>query len=454
MRIVVVGAGVVGFHLAERLSVEGHRITIIDADQELVHRIDDRLNVQAILGNAASPKILRKAKADGADLVIAVTDRDETNIVVSLLAKNLGAKKVVVRLRNAELSSAASPLLPETYGADLIVNPVDATAEKLRRLVRNPGAFDVSDFADGEMLLWGYQVEEGSPLDGLVLKDLRQRYDRIPGLIVAISRDGDLMIPRGDDQLIHGDQIYVFLPKKKTSDFRSIVHPEQEKVEQVFISGATRLGKEVARRLENDVRSIVLIEKDRKRAEKASEELEKTLVLHGNITDADFVKENRVEDADYFLSLESEDAENLTNALLVNKLGVRRILVRSEQDQFLPVLRQAAVGEAVNPRRITVSAILRDIRRGRVVAVSQVGESGAEAREYEVTADQAVCGKKVKNLHLPKDSIIGAIQRDEEIFTAVGDSIIQEGDHVIIFALPEAIDAIEKVFTRRRGILR
>ena len=454
MRIVVVGAGVVGFHLAERLSAEGHRITIIDADPDLVHRIDERLNVQAILGNAASPRILRRAKADSADLVISVTDRDETNIVVSLLAKSLGASKVVVRLRNAELSSAASPLSPETYGADLVVNPVDATAEKLRRLVRNPGAFDVSDFADGEMLLWGYQVEKGSPLDGLVLKDLRERYDRIPGLIVAISRDGELMIPRGDDQLIRGDHIYVFLPRNETAEFRSIAHPEVEKVEQVFIAGATRLGKAVARRLESDVKSIVLVEKDRKRAEKASEELEKTLVLHGNITDADFVKENRIGDADYFLSLESEDAENLTNALLVNKLGVRRILIRSEQDQFQPVLRQAAVGEAVNPRRITVSAILRDIRRGRVVAVSQVGESGAEAREYEVTGDQAVCGKKVKDLHLPKDSIIGAIQRGEEVSTAVGDSVIQEGDHVIIFALPEAVDAIEKVFTRRRGILR
>ncbi|MEC9476982.1 MAG: Trk system potassium transporter TrkA [Planctomycetota bacterium] len=454
MRIVVVGAGVVGFHLAERLSVEGHRITIIDADQDLVHRIDERLNVQAILGNAASPRILRKAKADSADLVIAVTDRDETNIVVSLLAKNLGAKKVVVRLRNAELSSKASPLSPETFGADLVVNPVDATAEMLRRLVRNPGAFDVSDFADGEMLLWGYQVEENSPLDGIVLKNLRQRYDRIPGLIVAISRDGDLMIPRGDDQLICGDHIYVFLPRNKTADFRAIVHPEVEKVEQVFIAGATRLGKEVARRLESDVKSIVLVEKDRKRAEKASEELEKTLVLHGDFTDADFVKENRIGDADYFLSLESSDAENLTNAMLVNKLGVRRILIRSEQEQFQPVLRQAAVGEVVNPRRTTVSSILRDIRRGRVVAVSQVGESGAEAREYEVTEDQAVCGKKIQDLHLPKDSIIGAIQRGDDIFTAGGDSVIAEGDHVVIFALPEAVDAIEKVFTRRRGILR
>jgi len=454
MRIVVVGAGVVGSHLAERLSAEGHKITIVDADLALVHRIDDRLNVQAIHGNAASPRSLRKAKADSADLVIAVTDRDETNIVVSLLAKSLGAKKVVVRLRNLELSSSASPLLPEAYGADLIINPVDATAEKLLRLVQNPGAFDVFDFADGEMVLWGYQISQGSPLDGVVLKDLRKRYDRIPGLIVAISREAGLVIPTGDDELRDGDQIYVLLPKAKTEEFKAIAHPEAESVDQVVIVGATQLGLEVARRLEGVVKSIILVEKDRNTAEKASETLERTLVLHGNIADPDFAAENRIGDADFFLSLENGDAENLTNALLVNKLGVRRILIRTEQPQFLPILKQAAVGEAVNPRRITVSAIMRELRRGHVIAVSQVGDSGAEAREYEVTADQAVCGKKIMDLHLPKDSIIGAIQRGDEIFTAGGDSVILEGDHVIIFALPEAVNAIEKVFTRRRGILR
>ena len=454
LRIVIVGAGVVGIHLAERLSAEGHRITTIDADIDLIHRIDDRLNVRAIHGNAASPKTLRKAISDRTDLVIAVTDRDETNIVVSLLAKKLGAKKVVVRLRNAELSSSGSPLLPEAYGADLIVNPVDATAEKLHRLVQNPGAFDVFDFANGELVLWGFQISEGSPLDGVILKDLRQRYDRIPGLIVAIVREDGLVIPRGEDELRDGDQIYVLLKRTKTADFMAIAHPESEVVQQVFIAGATQLGIEVARRLEGTVKSIVLVEKDRAQAERASEILEKSLVLHGNITDADFAEENRIGDADFFLSLENGDAENLTNALLVNKLGVRRILIRTEQNQFLPILKQAAVGEAVNPRRITVSAILRELRSGRVVAVSQVGDSGAEAREYEISEQETVCGKTIANLNIPIGSIIGAVQRGDEVFTGTGDTVIEGGDHVIVFALPEAVKDIEKMFTRRKGMLK
>ncbi|MDE0961353.1 MAG: Trk system potassium transporter TrkA [Planctomycetota bacterium] len=454
LRIVIVGAGVVGFHLAERLSAEGYRVTVVDANPDLIHRIDDRLNVRAIHGNAASPRTLRQAIADNTDLVIAVTDRDETNIVVSLISKQLGAKKVVVRLRNSELSSKTSPLLKEAYGADLIVNPVDATAEKLRRLVQNPGTFDVFDFADGEMVLWGYQISEGSPLDGVVLRDLRRRYDRIPGLIVGISREDGLVIATGDDELRDGDQIYVLLQRTKTAEFRAIAHPGTEVVQQVFIAGATQLGIEVARRLEGSVKSVVLVEKDRARAERASEILEKSLVLHGDIEDADFAEENRVGDADFFLSLENGDAENLTNALLVNKLGVRRILIRTEQSQFLPILKQAAVGEAVNPRRITVSAILRELRRGRVIAVSQVGDSGAEAREYEISEAESVCGKKIRDLGRTKDFIIGAIQRGDEVFTAEGDTVIENGDHVIVFALPGAVNDIEKLFTRRRGKLK
>ncbi|MBL6914592.1 MAG: Trk system potassium transporter TrkA [Planctomycetes bacterium] len=460
MRIVVVGAGVVGFHLAEKLSDDHHKITIIDSNSELIQRIDERLNVQAILGNAASPRVLRKAKIGAADLVIAVTDRDETNITVSLLAKHLGAKKIVVRLRNAELS--ADKELMELYGAQATVNPVIVTAEKIQRLIHNPGSFDVSSFADGKLDLWGYEISKGSPLDGVILKDLKKRFDKLPGLIVAIFRDGEQSIARGDDDLRAEDHIYVLMPEEELKNFRKFVHPESERVEKVVIAGATRLGLEVARRVEQNpqkVRSLIVVEKDRARAEKAAEELNKALVLHGSVTDTSFVSENEIADADYFLSLESDDAENLTNAMLIKKQGVRRVLVRSENDQFLPVFQQTNFGEVVNPRRVTVSDILRVIRRGGVVAVSQVGALGAEAREYEVTESQAVCGKKISDLNLPQDSIIGAIRRTDEnggveIFTAVGDTKILADDHVIIFALPAAVSEIEKVFTRRRGFLR
>ena len=164
MRIIIVGAGVVGFHLAERLSVEGHDISVIDASPELVRRIDEKMNVLAVQGDASTPSNLRKAGAEGADLVIAVTDRDNTNLVVSLIARKMGARKVVVRLRNAELSVPESILPPEEVGADFLINPITTTADLLERIIRNPGAFDVAEFAEGELLLWGYEISTESPL--------------------------------------------------------------------------------------------------------------------------------------------------------------------------------------------------------------------------------------------------------------------------------------------------
>ena len=311
------------------------------------------------------------------------------------------------------------------------------------------------------MFLWGYVISKGSSLDGIVLKDLRKHHDpKKLGLIVAIFRGDDLMIPRGDDRLIAGDHIYVLMPESQFEHFRELVHPETENVDKVVISGATRLGLEVARRLEEvrSIRTLVMVEKDRQLAEKAADQLTRTLVLHGNITDRDFVTENEIGQANYFLALGTDDTDNLTNAMLIRKAGVRRVLVRSENDQFLPVFQQTNFGEVINPRRVTVSDILRVIRRGNVVRISQVGTSGAEVREYEVTENQLVVGKKIRDLKLPKASIIGAIQRKnedgEEIRTAGGDTEILAGDHVIIFALPEAVEAIEKLFTRRRGFLR
>ena len=452
MRIILVGAGVVGFHLAERLSVEGHDISVIDASAELVRRIDEKMNVLAVHGDASSPSVLRRAGTEGADLVIAVTDRDNTNLIVSLIAHKMGARKVVVRLRNPELSDPESVLSLEDIGADFVINPIATTADLLERIVHNPGAFDVAEFADGELLLWGYEVSTESPLAGLKLNQLREKYQAtINALIVAISRpDGELVIPRGDDELRPGDHIYVFIHRKAIGAFRALIHPEEEKIERVVIEGATRLGIAVAKRLESRVKSLVMIVRDRERAELASEVLSSTLVLHGDIVDSDFARDNNLEDADFFLALTGDDQTNLMHALLIRKLGVRRIVVQAQEPAYLPVLNTLDIGVVVTPRLLTVNAILRHIRRGKVLQVSQIGESGAEAREYLVPAESKVAGTILSELKIPRGSIVGAIQRSEQVLIPEGRTEIRVGDHVVIFALPEAVAAVEKLFSKKR----
>ena len=452
MRIILIGAGVVGFHLAQRLSVEGHDISVIDADPNLVRRIDEKMNVLAVLGDASSPSVLRKAGAEGADLVIAVTDRDNTNLVCSKIARKMGARKIVVRLRNRELSAPDSILSPDEFGADFMINSVATTADLLERIIRNPGAFDVAEFAAGDLLLWGYEVSEESPLCGLKLRMLKEQYSNsLHALIVAIVRPaGELVIPGGDDELRARDRIYVFLHRKSLGAFRDLVHPEEERVEHVVIEGCTQLGIELAQRIESRIRCVTLIDRDRERAEKASQRVSKALVLCGDAVDPDFVSDNNLSDADFYLSLTDDDQTHLMHALLIRKLGVRRVVVQAQEPVYLPILNTLDIGVAVTPRLLTVNAILRHIRRGRVLQVSQIGESGAEAREYLVTAESALVGKALFELKLPRGSIVGAIQRAESVVIPSGETTIQKDDHVVIFALPEAVASIEKLFAKKR----
>ncbi len=453
MRIILVGAGVVGFHLAERLSVEGHDISVIDSSPELIRRIDERMNVIAVQGDASTPSVLRRAGAEGADLVIAVTDRDNTNLVVSLLARKMGARKIVVRLRNAELSDPDAMLTYQEMGADFVINPITTTADLLERLIRNPGAFDVAEFADGELLLWGYEISPGSPLAGLKLRELRQQYQgSLHALIVAIARpDGELVIPRGDDELRAHDHIYVFIHRRSLGDFRDLVHPEAENVGRVVIEGCTQLGIEVAQRIESRTLSVVLIDSDRTRAERASEMVDRALVLHGDAVDPEFLRVNNIPDTDVFLALAEDDQTNLMHALLMRKHGVRRVVVQAQEPAYLPILDTLDIGVVVTPRLLTVNAILRHIRRGRVVQISQIGETGAEAREYLVTAESVVVGKAIKDLKIPRGVLVGAIQRSEAVMIPSGDTTIQANDHVVLFALPQAVASIEKLFSKRRS---
>ena len=453
MRIILVGAGVVGYHLAERLSVEGHDISVIDSSHDLVRRIDEKLNVLAIEGDASTPSVLRRAGAEGADLVIAVTDRDNTNLVVSLIARKMGARKVVVRLRNRELSGEDSLLAPEEVGADFVINPVTTTADLLKRIVRNPGTFDVAEFADGDLLLWGYEVSDESPLAGLKLHQLRAKYQSsVNALIVAIARpNGELVIPRGDDELRARDHIYVFIHRKSLGAFRDLVHPEKDRAERVLIEGGTKLGVTVAREIESRVKSVVLVDRDRERAEAASTVLDKALVLHGDVVDPDFARDNNLERSDVFLALTGDDQTNLMHSLFLKKLGVPRIVVQAQEPAYLPVLHTLNVGVVVTPRLLTVNAILRHIRRGRVLQVSQIGETGAEAREYLVTEESRVAGQALRDLKIPRGSIVGSIQRHEKVSIPDGTTQILPGDHVVIFALPDAVSAVEKLFSKKRS---
>lgn len=451
MRVVIVGAGVVGFHLAAQLSREGHDISIIDSSADLVRSIEEKMDVMAISGDASLPSVLRRAGAHEAELVIAVTDSDTTNLVVSLISKKMGARKCIVRVRSREFSVGTEALTSEDVGADLMINSIDITAQQLERMVRNPGATDVSEFADGDLFLWGFTLSEHSALAGVRLRELKERHGNLEALIVAIQReDGTIVIPTGDDALRPGDNIYVFIRRRDTKKFRELVHPEEENIGKVVIVGAGRIGIELARRLEGRIKSVYLVDADREAAEAASELLSKTTILCGDAVDPDFAAEYDIMKADYFLALTDDDQTNLMNGLLVKKQSSCRIAVLAQQPQYVEVLQTLGIDVVVNPRLQTVSEILAHIRRGRILHVTRIGETGAEASEYIAAEGCAIVGKPLKSVGMPRGSIMSAIIREGRFEVPGGDSIVEPGDHVVILALPEAVAQVDRLFSKKR----
>ncbi len=452
MQIVVIGAGVVGFHLAQELSKEGHDVAVVDSNIDLIQKIEEKLDVLAICGDASLPSVAHKANMARADLVIAVTDSDTTNLLVSLIARKLGSARNSIRVRNREFSSKDALLTAEDLGADMILNPIEITTHLLERLIRNPGATDVAEFANGELCLWGFQVTEESPLVGIPLKDLKDTFGKgLAALIVAISKaDGTVVIPKGDDQLELKDHIYVFIHRKSTGDFRKLLYPSNPKLDRIVIAGASRFGVELAQRLQGRVKNLFLVEADREKAEAAGELLPKTSVLCGDPCDESFAKDYGFDKPDYFLCLKEDDQSNLMNGLLMQKQGAKRTAVLAQHPQYLDLLHTLEFDAVVNPRLLTVNEILTQILSGRIEHITRLGDSGAEAREYVVTEKSPLVDKPLKDVGMPSGALACAIFHGDNFRLPDGNSVAKAGDHMVVMALPEAVESVDRLFNKRK----
>lgn len=446
MRILIVGAGAVGFHLASKLAEENHDVTIIEESRPRVKRIRDRLDVKALEGSGGSPEVLRKAGMSDAELVIAVTDRDELNVIVCTIARNLGVPQTVARVRNNEYSSENSLLDRKALGIDCLVNPVEITVESIAQIIRTPGATEVADFAGGEILLRGFHVTANSMVAGKKLSQFKLGAKRDAFLIVAIARGDELIIPKGNDRIEEGDDIFVLVAKEYLQTVAGMIHEKKAGSTKVVLYDAGDLTMQVARRLQKDVEQIVIIEPDQARAEIACAKLNRGLVLCGEPTEAEILKEAGVRDADFFMGLSARDDLNLLSALFAEKHGAQRSMVLTNEPDFVPVIRSIGIDVAINQRLLTVGEILRYVIRGKVLSVVSLREDKAEALELIAEKGSKIVGKELSKIKLPAGSIIGAINRNGSMMIPGGDSIISAGESVIVFALTKAIEKVERLF--------
>ena len=452
MRILIVGAGIVGYNLAQELSHEGHDIAIVDQDPERVRRITDTLDVMAVEGNACLPSVLMKAGIKSSEMLIAVTEKDEINLLSCFLASRFEVPKRFARLRNMEFTAKDSIFSPEEIFIDQAINPGQIIVETILKILETPGVVSVAEFADGEVLLREFDVPENAPIAGKTIEDIRNITQMDSFLIVAIVRDGELVIPKDQDILQAGDRFYTLIDKEFLPFLLPMLNRTMDQVEKIIIYGATSTSTQLALALEENMRDVCIIEPSREKAHRAADQLKRTVVQHGSGTDMDLFNEINMKDADFFLALSHDDENNILSALLAKKYGAKRALVITHDPEYLPILDSIGMDITINPRLITVSAILKHLRKGQVMSVFKLIED-AEVMEIGVQEDSSIANKQIGKINFPKGAIIGALLRHGEMLLPKDEVTIEAGDSVIVVALPGTIEKIEKLFGRKRSFL-
>jgi trk system potassium uptake protein TrkA len=452
MRILIVGAGVVGFNLAQELSREGHDIAIIDQIPEKMRRITDTLDVLSVIGNACLPSVLIRAGIENTEMVIAVTDKDEINLLVCSLASKFNVKKSFARLRHQEFTEKGQVFSLEELSIDHAINPGHIIIDTIVKIISTPGVVNVAEFAEGEVLLREFDIPDNAPIAGKKIHELSGVSSMDSFVIVAIVRAGKLVIPRGEDDIQPGDKIYTIVDKDFLPFLLPMLNKSVEEVEKVVIFGANRVSINLAKTLEETIRDVSIIEPSREKAHQAAEVLSRCVVHHGSGTDMNLFNDINMKDADFYLSLTDDDENNILSALLAKKHGAKRALVITNDPEYLPILDSIGMDVTINPRLITVSAILKHLRKGRVMSVFRLIED-AEVMEIGVDDNSSIVNKKIAKVKFPENAMIGALLRKGEMIVPTEELEIQAGDSVIVVAQPQAIEKIEKLFGSKRNFL-
>jgi len=443
LKIIIIGAGKVGCQIAKTLSSEKHDVTLIEKDDVIRQSAQNSLDVLTILGNGANVRTLEEAGIKQADMVIAVTSSDEVNMIACMTAKQFGVPQKIARIRNPEYLYA-NALSREKLGIDLTINPERATAREIVKLLKSPiNVAQVQSFAGGKVQLFELKVEENFPFINQQLKAITFKY---PILVAAIYRNDKIIIPGGEEKIIAGDNLYVLIKKDYFLELNEIFNQKPLSVQNVIILGGSRIGIQAALILTKLGISTKLIERDKEKCEKIAESLPHTLVINGDGTNIDLLKSEGVETTDGFVAVTGYDEDNLLVALLAKHLGAKKVIAKVDRTNYIPILEKIGVDAVVNPRMTTASAILRFIRRGKIISLTLLKEGEAEVIELIVSPHSKIINTPLKKANLPQNSIIGAIVRKDEVIIPHGDDIIQSEDKIIIFALSSDIKEIEKIF--------
>lgn len=445
----IVGAGQVGHHLSEKLSVEGQEVVLVDQSEKKLRRLERELNILPVHGSGASAKVLEEAGIDKTDLFIAVTDSDEVNLVACIISKQYNVKTRIARVRNEDFYSQGTPLSKKALGIDLLISPDLAMTEEILQLSIMSGAFEVAEFGRGQVELLGYVAQKEYPCIGLSLQDLKELQGLYDFVIVAIIRDNTTIIPRGSDKIEVGDKIYLVMRKRDIQAIEQLLFNFTSQVpNQVFIIGGGSIGLLVARQMEQKKINVKLVEKDQTRCEFLAEQLDQTIVLNCDGLEAQDLLDEGIDQADLVISVTGSDTTNILSSLLAKHHGAKKCITHITSPGFIPMLGTLGIDVPLSPRQVAANMILRFVRGGgKTVNVATLLGSDAEVIELEVPDREKYVDMPLKYLDFPRGAIVGAILRNgDEVIIPSGNTILQPGDNLVVFFSKDAVQAVESFF--------
>jgi len=448
MRVIVIGAGEVGYNIADILSKEGSDVIIIDKDEERLKTVSDNLDVQTIIGSGSSPQILEEAKLDQSEMVVAVTDSDETNMIACLLAsvQSKGALKIA-RIRNPDLNRNSTIFDKNHLNIDLCINPERESVNNVMNLIEYPGASEIIDFAGGRIKLAAFNVNSSCLVVGKKLQEIKEMCKEHDFLIASIIRKEEPIVPSGKATIEENDYIFVLTESENVSEILKFFGKDVTPVQRVFIIGGGHTALLLSEILEKKGIFVKIIEKKQGRCEILASKLNKSVILHGDGTSQDLLKEENIQDADYLIAVTNDEEANILSALLAKQLGAKKSISLINKVDYANLVPNIGIDGVMNPRHATIGKILHFIRKGKVISATPLLDEKAEAVEFIALETSDITNKPLKDMKFPKGTIIGAITRDDKVTIPSGDSVILPGDRVILVTLRSAIPKIEKILT-------
>lgn len=450
MKVIICGAGQVGWQIARHLSGELNDVTVVDNNPDLVRRATETLDVQGIAGFASYPDVLERAGARDADMIIAATYSDEVNMVTCQMAHSVfSIQRKIARLRSKSyLEAIHSDLYRRDHlPIDVVISPEREVAAAAMRRLSAPAAFDTEMFMEGKAQLLGIRIDEDCPIVNTPLRQLTDLFSTLSAIVVGIRREGTLFAPESEDQLFVGDECYVFTSVQDVDRTMEVFGKTQKKQDRVVIVGGGNVGLEVARTLEERESRVraKIIERDRGCAERAAEALEKTIVLNGDGLDAALLSEAGIERADAMLAVTDDDRTNMLAAVRAKAEGCALAIALINDPSMVALMGPLGIDAYINPRATTVSSILRHIRHGRVRQVYSIGDAEAEVIEAEVLSTSPMAGQKLRDIDFPEGVLVGAVRKGDEVLRPTGSLRVDEKDVVAIFAMANDVPEVERL---------